>query len=199
MAEGDSRAWRAVLQNALMWGAAWAVAGGAIVAALALFDPRPGIESLPERLGMALFAAVSWGVRFGIIGAVIGTAFAAVIRFGYHGRRLADINPLRFTLLGALIGGAGVPLFLQLMNVLSGGGPIAWGLVTDDAKWATVFGAAVAGGTILLARRSVERAAPSVEGQVSSLELEAAGMTALDAPQLHTETESSAERSAHSA
>jgi hypothetical protein len=175
------------------------VAGGAIVAAFALFDPRPGIESLPERLGIALFAAVSWGVRFGIIGAVIGTAFAAVIRFGYQGRRLADINPLRFTLLGALIGGAGVPLFLQMMNVLSGGGPIAWGLVTDDAIWSTVFGAAVAGGTIMLARRGVERAAPSVEGQVSRVELEPGDMPALDAPQLHTETESSARRSAHSA
>ncbi|HET7603112.1 MAG TPA: hypothetical protein VFK36_08860 [Gemmatimonadales bacterium] len=199
MAGNVSRPWRAIARNALTWGAAWAVAGGAIVAAFALFDPRPGIESLPERLGMALFAAVSWGVRFGIIGAVIGTAFAAVIRLGYQGRRLADINPLRFTLLGALIGGVGVPLFLQMMNVLSGGGPIAWGLVTDDAKWATLFGAAVAGGTILLARRSVEREAPSIEGQESSIELGPAGTRALDAPQLHTGTESSVMRSAHGA
>ena len=186
MAEDKSRLLRAMLRNALTWGAAWAVAGGAIVAALALFDPRPGIESLPERVGMALFAAASWGVRFGIIGAVIGTAFAAVIRFGYHGRRLAEINPLRFTLLGALIGGAGVPLFLQMMNVLSGGGPIAWGLVTDDAVWSTVFGAAVAGGTILLARRAsgVERQTSSVEGRASSIELEAGDTTVFEAPEL---------------
>lgn len=186
MTEGQSRPWRAILRNALTWGAAWAVAGGAIVAAFALFDPRPGIESLPERLGMALFAAVSWGVRFGIIGAVIGTAFAAAIRFGYQGRRLADINPLRFTLLGALIGGAGVPLFLQMMNVLSGGGPIAWGLVTDDAVWSTVFGAAVAGGTIMLARRAsgVERLAQSVEGQESRVELEAGGTPVPEASEL---------------
>ena len=182
MTGGNSRALRAILRNALTWGAAWAVAGGALVAAFTLFDPPPGIGSLPERLGLALFAAASWGVRFGIIGAVIGTAFAAVIRFGYHGRRLADISPLRFTLLGALIGGAGVPLFLQMMNVISGGGPIAWGLVTDDAIWSTVFGAAVAGGTIMLARRAsgVERQAPSVEGQASSVELEAGDMAALE-------------------
>ena len=182
MTGGNSRALRAILRNALTWGAAWAVAGGALVAAFALFDPPPGIGSLPERLGVALFAAASWGVRFGIIGAVIGTAFAAVIRFGYHGRRLADISPLHFTLLGALIGGAGVPLFLQMMNVISGGGPIAWGLVTDDAIWSTVFGAAVAGGTIMLARRAsgVERQAPSVEGQASSVELEAGDMAALE-------------------
>ena len=197
MSGNGSHPWRAILRNALMWGTAWAAAGGAIVGLLALFGPRPGIESLPERLGLALFAAVSWGVRFGIIGAVIGTAFAAAIRFGYQGRRLADINPLRFTLLGALIGGAGVPLFLQLMNVLSGGGPIAWGLVTDDAVWATVFGAVVAGGTIVLARRSVEREAPGVEGQVPRVELEPGDMTALDAASLQGEAESGAIRSAH--
>lgn len=198
MAEDKSRLLRAMLRNALMWGAAWAVAGGAIVAALALFDPRPGIESLPERVGLALLAAASWGVRFGIIGAVIGTAFAAVIRLGYHGRRLADINPFRFTLLGAAIGGVGVPLFLQMMNVLSGGGPIAWGLVTDDAVWSTVFGAAVAGGTILLARR-VERQASSVERLASDVRRPALDAPPIDGSQLHTEAELSAKRSAHSA
>jgi hypothetical protein len=97
---------------------------------------------------------MAWSVRFGIAGAVIGTVFSAVIRFGYRGRRLADINPVRFALLGAVVGGAGVPLFLQLMNVLSGDGPIAWGLVLDDAPWAAVFSAAAAAGSILLARRA---------------------------------------------
>lgn len=154
MADNRFRHLRAVLRNAVMWGAAWAVAGGAIVAVLSLFDPDPGIESLVERLGMAILAGISWGVRFGIAGAVIGTAFAGVIRFGYQGRRLADINPVRFTLLGAVVGGVGVPLFLQLMNVLTGGELIAWGLVSDDAVWATVFGAVVAAGSILLARRA---------------------------------------------
>ena len=154
MPDNRSRQLWAVVRNAIMWAAAWALAGGAITATLSLFNPDPGVESLVERLGLALLAGISWGVRFGIAGAVIGTAFAAVIRFGYHGRRLADINPWRFTLLGAVIGGVGVPLFLQTMNVLTGGSMIAWGLVTDDAVWATVFGAVVAAGTILLARRA---------------------------------------------
>ena len=150
---------RAVLRNAVTWGAAWAVAGGAIVATLSLFDPDPGIESLLERLGMAVISGISWGIRFGIAGAVIGTVFASVIRLAFRGRRLADINPVRFAMLGAVVGGVGVPLFLQAMNVLTGGGPIAWGLVLDDARWATVFGAAAATGTILLARRA-DRLAP---------------------------------------
>ena len=145
---------RAVLRNAVTWGAAWAAAGGALVAALSLFDPSPGIESLPERVGLAILSGIGWGVRFGIIGAVIGGVFSSVIRLRYRGRRLADIDPVRFAMLGAVVGGVGVPLFLQTMNVLSGDGPVAWGLVTDDALWATVFGAAAAAGSILLARRA---------------------------------------------
>ena len=152
---GDSKSsLRAVVRNALTWGAAWAIAGGAIVTVLALFDPNPAIESLPERIGMALFAGVSWGVRFGIAGAVIGTAFSTIIRLGYRGRRLADISPVRFALLGAVVGGVGVPLYLQAMNVLTGGSPIAWSLVMDDGVWASVFGAVAAAGMILLARRA---------------------------------------------
>jgi hypothetical protein len=145
---------RAVFRNAVTWGIAWAVAGGALITALSLFDPRPEVESLVERLGMATLSGMAWAIRFGIAGAVIGTVFSSVIRFGYRGRRLADINPVRFAMLGAVVGGVGVPLFLQTMNVLSGDGPVAWRLVLDDAPWATVFGAAAAGGSILLARRA---------------------------------------------
>lgn len=154
MTDDRSRPLRAILRTAMLWSAAWALAGGAIMATFALFDPDPGIESLPERLGMTIFAAIAWGVRFGLAGAVIGAVFSTVIRLGYRGRRLADINPVRFALLGAVVGGVGVPLYLQTMNVLTDGRPIAWSLVTDDAVWATVFGAVVAAGSIMLARRA---------------------------------------------
>ena len=145
---------RAVLRNAATWGAAWALAGGAIVTVLSLFSASPEIDSLFERIGMSLLAGMGWGVRFGIAGAVIGTVFSTIILLGYRGRRLADISPWRFALLGAVVGGVGVPLFLQMMNVLSGDGPIAWGLVWDDGIWASVFGGVAAAGSILLARRA---------------------------------------------
>jgi hypothetical protein len=61
---------------------------------------------------------------------------------------------VKFGILGAIVGGVGVPLFLQLMNVLSGDGPIAWRLVLDDGPWAAVFGAVAAAGSILIARRA---------------------------------------------
>ena len=154
MTDDRSRTLRAILRTAMMWSAAWALAGGGLIAVLTIFDAGPGVESLPERLGLAVFAGVSWGIRFGLAGAVIGALFSSVIRLGYRGRRLADINPVRFALLGAVVGGVGVPLYLQMMNVLTDGRPIAWNLVTDDAVWATVFGAAVAAGSIMLARRA---------------------------------------------
>ncbi len=154
MNDEQRRTARAILRTAVLWGGAWAVAGGGLIALLTVFSPGPGVASAAGRLGMAALAGIGWGLRFGLAGFVIGSIFSSVIRLGYRGKRLAEINPVRFALLGAVVGGVGVPLYLQTMNVLSGGHPIAWGLVTDDAVWATVFGAAVAAGSILLARRA---------------------------------------------
>jgi hypothetical protein len=153
MSDGGFRRLRAALRNAVAWGVAWAIAGGALVTAVGLFDPDPRIESLPERLGLAVASGVLYSVRFGIVGAVIGGVFSSAIGLAYRGRRVADISAVRFGLLGAVIGGVGVPLYLQLMNVLSGG-PIAWGLVLDDGVWAAAFGGVAAAGSILLARRA---------------------------------------------
>ena len=178
MSDDRSRTLRAVLRTAMLWSAAWALAGGAIMATLALFDPNPGIESLPERLGMTIFAGVAWGVRFGLAGAVIGAVFSAMIRLGYRGRRLADINPVRFALLGAVVGGVGVPLYLQTMNLLTDGRPIAWSLVTDDGVWASVFGAVVAAGSIMLARRADRLRAEPDHGQLEH----GSGLSAMASP-----------------
>jgi hypothetical protein len=85
---------------------------------------------------------------------VIGAAFSAAIRLAYRGRRVPDIDPARFALLGAAVGGLGVPLYLQLMHVLSGSGMLAWNLVSTDAVIGAVFGGVVAGGSIWLARKA---------------------------------------------
>ena len=165
MSDDKKRRWRAVLRTALTWGAAWAVAGGLLIGVITLFDPTPEIDSIPGRLGIAALSGAMWGVRFGIAGAVMGTVFSSIVRLGYRGRRLADISPVKFGLLGAVVGGVGVPMYLQTMNVLSGG-PIAWGLVMDDGLWASVFGAAAAAGSILLARRAEARSGESSRDQL---------------------------------
>lgn len=143
---------RVVLRNALTWAVGWGVAGGVIVTGLSLFNP--GDFSILQRLGFSLLAGAGWGVRFAVIGAVMGTLFSTFVRLSYHGRRISDISPVRFALLGAVVGGVGLPLFLQSMHLLSDGALMPWGLVRDDAVLAAVFGAAAAGGTILLARRA---------------------------------------------
>ena len=176
MAEDRFRWLLAVLRNAVTWGAAWGAVGGALFTAMILLDPGPGVDSRVERLGVALFHGLGWAIRFGLAGAVIGTVFAIVIRLGYRGRRLADINPRRFALLGAVVGGVGVPLYLQTMNVLFGDGPIAWGLVLDDAPWAAAFGAAAAAGSILLARRAAALSPALRRGATSSIDIGGGGI-----------------------
>jgi hypothetical protein len=192
MIDGRYRQLRAVLRNGLTWGAAWAVAGGALLGTFALFAPGPGVESLIERLGVALLAGVGWGLRFGIIGAVIGTVFASVIRLRYRGRRLAEIDPVRFAALGAGVGAVSVPLFLQLMNVLSSGRMISWALVLDDAPIAAVLGASAAAASIFLARRAEARARGTEADRLSDF----ADLDALPAAELPETLVSQRSRSA---
>lgn len=153
MSENRFRRLRATLRTAVTWGAAWGIAGGAVVTAIGLFDPGLQGTSLIGRVGLAMLNGMAWGVRFGIVGAVMGTVFSTVVRLRCRGKQLADISPVRFGILGAVVCGVGVPLYLQTMNVLSGGA-IPWRLVTDDGLWAAVFGGAAAAGSILLARRA---------------------------------------------
>jgi hypothetical protein len=161
MTSGQSLPLRAIARNAVTWAFAWGAAGGTLVAALTLLGAEGRDVSFLGRIGLSLLAGVGWGIRFGVIGAVMGTLFSAIIRFGYRGRKIAHISPVGFALVGAVVGGVGVPLFLQLMNVVSGGAMIAWNLVSDDALWASIFGGAAAGGSILLARRADALAGPA--------------------------------------
>lgn len=154
MSDEKFRGLKAVLKNGVLWGLLCGALGGGLVGLYALIFAGPGVESLPERIGEALFAGVGMGVRFALAGAVIGTLFASLLRFGFGGRRVAELNIWRFALLGAAVGGVGIPLFYQLMNVLTDGHMISWGLVTDDSIWASIFGAGAAAGTIWMARRA---------------------------------------------
>src|ERR1041385_2625556 len=99
---------RAVAKNALLFGTLCGTAFGTLVTVYVLFVPGPGVESLPERIGGALLAGFSMGVRFALAGAAIGTFFALAVRFSFRGRRLAEISPIKFGLLGAVAGGVGI-------------------------------------------------------------------------------------------
>jgi hypothetical protein len=127
--------------------------------------------------------ALELAAKFGIVGAIAGGAFSSVIRLLYHGRRLRDISWVRFGIVGGIATGVFLPLLLQLMNLLSGDGLVAWHLVLDDGVLGAVFGAAAAGISLRIAQvtdvlprgnkqdqleRSgdVDRLAPAREGDI---------------------------------
>jgi hypothetical protein len=137
---------RGAFGNALVWGAGWSAFALAVSTVLRLVGVLPKSGSWLQALGLA--------ARFGIVGFVAGGAFSAIMRFAYHGRRLREINWVRFGIAGGIATGVFVPLFLQAMNLISGDGLVPWRLVLDDALWTAVFGGVVAGGSLRLAQRA---------------------------------------------
>ena len=136
---------RGAVRNGLVWGAGFAVLGFGLFSVLRLTGVLTRGDWV-DGLGLA--------ARMGIVGFIAGGAFSSVIRLVYHGRRLRDINWIRFGIAGGVVTGVFVPLFLQAMNVLTGGHLVPWRLVLDDGVWATVFGAIAAGGSLKLAQRA---------------------------------------------
>ena len=92
------------------------------------------------------------GVRIGVVGGIVGAAFAAFITLAYRDKRLSEINWVRFGVGGAIFAGLFLPLFLETMSILTGGGPVAWHLIDGDALMAAVFGGITAAGTMKLAQ-----------------------------------------------
>jgi len=136
---------RGAFGNALVWGIGWGAAGFAVLAVMiATGVAAPGIGLL-DAFGMA--------VRIGIMGAIAGFVFAIVIWLAYRGRRLADISWWKFGIAGGVAAGLFVPLFMESLSLLTGGGLVPWGLIDTDVLIATVFGAIVAGGSLKLAQR----------------------------------------------
>lgn len=147
---------KAALRNAVVWGVAWGAAAFVTILAMrtvGLVVP-PSIR-LIDALGMA--------IRIGIVGGIAGVAFAGVIRLVYRGRRLADINALRFGLGGGVLAGALVPSAMEILSLLTGGGVVPWSLIRGDTIIATLFGAMAAGGTIKLAQLAESRSRRDAE------------------------------------
>lgn len=161
MSGSGARRLRGVVRNALAWGVSWSAAGFVLLVVLRLVGVLDEL-SLIDALGMA--------VKFGFIGVVAGAAFSALIGLLYRGKRLADISWVRFGLGGAIMTGLFVPLFFQVMNIISGDGLVAWNLVLDDSIWASVFGGVAAAGSLKLAQRADRGLLPAGEEGLDRLE-----------------------------
>ncbi len=135
---------RGALGNALVWGGAWSIFAFAAFAILRLAGIWESI-SWVKGLGVA--------IEFGVIGTIAGGAFSLVIGLAYRGRRLSEISWVRFGIGGAVVAGLFVPLFLQTMSLLTGGGLVPWNLVLDDGLWTAAFGGLAAACSLKLAQR----------------------------------------------
>lgn len=135
---------RGAVGNALVWGAGWSASALVVFAGLKLAGVLPESVLWIDSLLVA--------ARFGFVGGIAGGAFSLVIGLLYQGRRVPDLNPVRFAIGGGIMAGLFVPAFLQAMNLLSGGGMVPMELVADDGLMAALFGAVAAGGSLKLAQ-----------------------------------------------
>jgi|tagenome__1003787_1003787.scaffolds.fasta_scaffold20938391_2 hypothetical protein len=156
---------RATLRNAVVWGVTWGAIGSVVATAMRLIDKIP--------LGHAVLDGIGMGIRIGVMGAIVSTAFFAFISVAYRGKRLAEISWMRFGIGGALLAGLFVPAFLQTMNVLTGGSLVPWHLVFDDAVFSAIFGGITAAGTMILAQRHEAAHPVTVEELLDRMERDA--------------------------
>ncbi len=105
------RLWAGV-RNALVWGAGWFGLAFLVMTAVRLAGGAPPTASWMNMLRTA--------ARFGVMGVITGTAFSFFIGVRYRGRRLSEINWIRFGLGGGIVTGLVVPGFIIVARFLSG-------------------------------------------------------------------------------
>lgn len=137
---------RGAVRNAFAWGVAWFTLG--FVAILAL---RAIGVVVPERV--TWLDALGMAIKIGVMGGITGGAFSAFIALFYRGRRLSEIDWVRFGVGGGIVAGLFVPGFMVLANVLTGGSVPPFDAIRGDILMATLFGGVTAGGSMWLAQR----------------------------------------------
>lgn len=137
---------RAVVGNAMVWGAGWAALGFAVFAGMK-------VAGLLSPSVIWLDSIIIAG-RLGVMGGITGAAFSAVIRLLYRGRRLAEISCVRFGIGGGVVAGVFVPAFMTVARLLSGDGPLPLDGVLSNGLLAAAFGGVAAGVSLKLAQRA---------------------------------------------
>ena len=141
-------------KNAVVWGAAWfALAFATIIGLRTIGVVVPAEIGVLDAIGMAL--------RVGFVGGIAGGAFAVFISLFYRGRRLSEINWVRFGLGGAVVAELFILAFFAIGNLVSGDGFPALADILSDLIMAAVFGGIAAGASIWVAQRAE---APSIGG-----------------------------------
>ena len=137
---------KGVARNAVVWGAAW----GGLAFATILGLRTVGVV-VPAEIGV--LDALGMAIRVGIVGGMTGVAFAAFISLAYRGRRLSEINWVRFALGGAVVAELFMLAFFAMTNLATGDGFPALDDILSDLVIAAVFGGIAAGASMWLAQR----------------------------------------------
>jgi hypothetical protein len=137
----------AVVRNAVVWGVAWcALAFVTILVLRTIGVVVPATIGVLDALGMA--------IRVGVVGGLAGSAFAAFISLVYRGRRLSEINWVRFGIGGAIVAELFMLAFFAITNLASGSGFPRLDDILSDLIIAAAFGGISAGGSMWLAQRA---------------------------------------------
>lgn len=134
------------IRNAVVWGAAWFALTVATVTVLHL-------AGVATSQGFWLLDSIAIGMRAAVLGGIAGSAFSAFISLFYRGRRVSQINWMRFGIGGGIVTGLFVPTFFVVANLLSGDGMPALANIDEDIVLTAIFGAITAGGSMWLAQR----------------------------------------------
>jgi hypothetical protein len=130
----------------VVWGVAWFVL--AFVTILVL---RTIGVVVPASIGV--LDAIGMALRVGIVGGIAGGTFAAFIHLFYRGRRLSEINWVRFGVGGAIVAELFMLAFFAITNMAGGDGFPPLADILSDLIVAAVFGGIAAGGSMWLAQR----------------------------------------------
>lgn len=158
---------KAVFRNAVVWAVGWGALGTTWATLRRLGDNI--------QLPYAILDGVGMGVRIGIVGGIVGAAFATFIISEYKGKRLSEISWLKFGMGGMILAGLFVPVALETLSLLTGGGFVPLRLVTDDIVFSGLFGAITAAGTMKLAQMHEEKNPVTVQALLEQMETQSLG------------------------
>lgn len=134
--------WLRKVRAAVTLGGLWGLSATAVSAVAYLFG------QLVTTGGLDWGAALASAARYGVVGLVVGTAFAGTL-VAFEGRNiLGRLKPWRIALWGAVMGGS----FPMIIEVLEGSALTSLGTMTGMTAFAAVVGATMSTGTILIAK-----------------------------------------------